>query len=138
MLRSMVAFVIAILSGLGVGSGGLLVIWLTAIEGLSSISARGLNLLFFVFSAGAALVFHLLRKRLNVRLILFMSVFACVGTLIGSLVGAYISAGLLRKIFGAMLVISGSYTLYSRIFAARRRNRQATSKNALASMQKDQ
>ena len=48
---SIVAFFIAILSGLGVGSGGLLVIWLTMVEGMDAIGARGLNLLFFVFTA---------------------------------------------------------------------------------------
>ena len=43
------ALLIACLSGLGIGSGGLLVIWLTMIEGISAETARGLNLLFFVF-----------------------------------------------------------------------------------------
>ena len=45
-----VALFIAILSGLGVGSGGLFVIWLTSVYGVSAPQARGMNLLFFVFS----------------------------------------------------------------------------------------
>ena len=118
---SVVAFFIAILSGLGVGSGGLLVIWLTMVEGMDAISARGLNLLFFIFSGSAALIFHVLRKRLRYRLVIFMALFACVGTAIGSYVGAYISAEHLRKFFGFMLIISGTYTILTRLFAKRKK-----------------
>lgn len=114
---SVAAFFIAILSGLGVGSGGLLVIWLTMVQGMDAIGARGLNLLFFIFSGSAALIFHILRKRLRYRLVIFMAIFACVGTAAGSFLGAYISASLLRRIFGGMLIISGGYTVVTRILA---------------------
>ena len=114
---SVVAFFIAILSGLGVGSGGLLVIWLTMAQGMDAINARGLNLLFFIFSGSAALIFHILRKRLRYKLVIFMAIFACVGTAVGSYVGAYISSAHLRKFFGAMLIISGGYTITTRLLA---------------------
>ena len=109
-----VSLFIAILSGLGVGSGGLFVIWLTMVEGVGSIEARGMNLLFFVFSATSALLFHLIRKRIRVRTVLYLSIFGAVGTLIGSLVGNAIDPTLLRKIFGAMLILSGVYTLFGK------------------------
>lgn len=118
---ALVSLVIAILSGLGVGSGGLLMIWLTVFEGLGVDSARGLNLLFFVFSASAALVFHLLRRRLNLRMVAVLAVFACVGTLVGTYVGAVINPVLVRRIFGGMLIFSGSYTLISRLRGAGRK-----------------
>ncbi|MBE6584686.1 MAG: sulfite exporter TauE/SafE family protein [Ruminococcaceae bacterium] len=116
-VSSLVSLLIAVLSGLGVGSGGLLVIWLTMFEGVSPQSARGMNLLFFVFSASAALVFHILRKRLKYRLVLFMAIFACLGTLAGSYLGSMISSDHLRKFFGGMLVVSGGYTLVSKMMA---------------------
>ena len=122
-ISAIASFVIAILSGLGVGSGGLFVIWLTMIEGLDSISARGYNLLFFVFSASAALVFHALRKRLRVRLVVFMSLFAAVGTVVGVLLGQRISPDLLRKFFGVLLVVSGTYTLITKLPALVRKDK---------------
>ena len=106
-----VSLFIAILSGLGVGSGGLFVIWLTMVEGVGSIEARGMNLLFFVFSATAALIFHLLRKRIHTRMVFFLSIFGIIGTLIGSIVGNSIDSTVLRKIFGAMLILSGLHTI---------------------------
>jgi uncharacterized membrane protein YfcA len=109
-----VATVIAILSGIGVGSGGLLVIWLTFIEGMGIDEARGFNLLFFIFSSGAALVFHIMRKRLKPKLVVILALFACVGTLVGTYLGTILDSGIIRKIFGGMLMLSGLYTLWGR------------------------
>jgi len=105
------AALIAVLSGLGVGSGGLLVIWLTMIDGIDAESARGLNLLFFVFSASAALLIHLLRGRVKLLLVAFLALFACLGTFAGTYLGAEIDPYWLKKIFGGMLVLSGAYTI---------------------------
>jgi uncharacterized membrane protein YfcA len=118
-INALVSFFIAILSGLGVGSGGLLMIWMTLVEGISATDARGLNLLFFIFSAGAALVFHILRKRLKYGLVIFMSVFASVGTLVGSYVGSQVSPELLRRLLGGVLAASGVYTLIKRFTEAK-------------------
>ena len=106
-----VSLFIAILSGLGVGSGGLFVVWLTMVEGVDAIGARGLNLLFFVFSATSALLFHLIRKRIKVQTVLILSLFGAVGTLVGSLIGDSINPFILKKIFGAMLFLSGLRSL---------------------------
>jgi uncharacterized membrane protein YfcA len=106
-----VSLFIAILSGLGVGSGGLFVVWLTMVEGVDAIGARGLNLLFFVFSATSALLFHLIRKRIRVQTVLILSLFGAVGTLVGSLIGDSINPFILKKIFGAMLFLSGLRSL---------------------------
>lgn len=103
--------VIAILSGLSVGSGGLLVIWLTEFVGVSASAARGMNLLFFVFSALAAFAFHIKRRKLKFRLIAFLSFFAVAGTLVGTYIGKRIDPSLLKKLFGGFLVLSGTYTL---------------------------
>ena len=111
MQSNLTATAIAILSGLGVGSGGLLVIWLTAI-GVDAQSARALNLLFFVFSASASFVLHFLKGRINLPLVTLLSFAACIGTAAGFFVGDSLSPNALRKIFGVMLTASGGYTLF--------------------------
>lgn len=107
-----VSALIALLSGLGIGSGGLLVIWLTMINGVDAESARGINLLFFVFSASAALLVHLLKGRIKPSLVAISSFFACLGAIVGTRIGARIDPLLLKRIFGAMLMASGSYSLF--------------------------
>ncbi len=108
------AFLVAVLSGLGVGSGGLFIIWLT-LMGVGATQARGMNLLFFVFSASAALVFHLKNKRnIDIGLVLYLAAFALLGTVVGGYMGRLIEGDLLRRIFGGLLVLSGCYTLFGK------------------------
>lgn len=114
LIAATVAFLIAVLSGLGIGSGGLFVIWLTAVYGVSSTQARGMNLLFFVFSASAALIFHYLKGRADLRLIFRLSVLSVIGTLGGAWTAQYVSTTLLRHLFGLFLVASGGYSLINR------------------------
>ena len=113
LIAATVAFLIAILSGLGVGSGGLFVIWLVSAYGVSAPQARGMNLLFFVFSASAALILHCFKKRVDISLIFKLSLFALIGTLLGTFVSRYVSATLLRQIFGGFLILAGLYSLLS-------------------------
>ena len=109
---SAISLLIAILSGLGVGSGGLFVIWLTAAYGVSATQARGMNLLFFVFSASSALTVHIFKGKLDLKLIGILSIFALIGTLIGTTIAQYVSPGLLKEMFGVFLVSSGAYSLF--------------------------
>lgn len=112
---TLTSLAIAVFSGLGVGSGGLLVIWLTLLEGISPERARGLNLLFFVFSASAALLIHCSKGKIRLGTVSLLSVLACIGTVIGVALGSVIEPSLLRKIFGAMLILSGGYTVFGKI-----------------------
>ncbi|MBQ3012438.1 MAG: sulfite exporter TauE/SafE family protein [Clostridia bacterium] len=113
-VNAVAAFFVAVLSGLGVGSGGLFVIWLT-LMGVGATQARGMNLLFFVFSASAAFLFHLKNKRnIDLGLALYLASFALLGTVVGGYMGRLIEGDLLRRIFGGLLVLSGCYTLFGK------------------------
>lgn len=107
MLHTVVAFLIAALSGLGIGSGGLLVIYLTLVEGADQLIAQGINLLFFLFSSGASLVFHFKKRRLFGGVILIMSLAGLVGSAAGSLLALSLPSHILRRLFGGMLTASG-------------------------------
>ena len=123
MIHSIVAFAIAILSGLGIGSGGLLVIYLTLVEGADQLIAQGVNLLFFLFSSGAALVLHLKKRRLFWGVILIMSLAGLVGSAAGSLLALSLPSHVLRRLFGGMLTLSGVTVLYK----SRKNGRKNTS-----------
>ncbi len=108
------AFLSAILSGLGIGSAGIFVLYLTFIAGYAQPEAQALNLLFFLLSAGAALLLHIRERRIPVRVVLFLVVCAIPGALMGSYLVRVLDAGLLRKLFGGMLVVTGLPALLSR------------------------
>lgn len=106
-----VSFIIAALSGMGIGSGGFLVIYLTLAENIPQLAAQGINLLFFLFSSAASLFFHMKKRKLFGSAILAMSALGLVGSPLGSLAAAALPSGLLRKLFGGMLILSGMLAL---------------------------
>lgn len=107
-----VTFAVAVLSGLGVGSAGLLVIWLTMAEQLPQLTAQGLNLVFFLFSSGAALTVHLSRTELLFGAILLMIPGGIAGSLFGTFLAGILPEQILRKLFGLLLIVSGASGLF--------------------------
>lgn len=105
------SFIIAVLSGMGVGGGGLFVIFLVLLTDLPQLSIQGMNLLFFMAASGSALLIHLSRRHILGMAVLCLALFGIVGSLLGTLLSARIPQDLLRKIFGVMLVITGILSL---------------------------
>lgn len=116
------AFFAAILSGLGIGSAGLFVLYLTLIAGYAQPEAQALNLLFFILSAGAALLLHIRERKIPWRVVLFLIACAIPGALVGSSLVRMLDATLIRKLFGGMLVVTGVPTLLSKERKKKRRN----------------
>ncbi len=110
----MVSFVIAALSGMGVGGGGLFVIYLALMGDTPQLAAQGLNLLFFLFSAGASMLVHLSRRRIFSTVVLLMASAGIFGSLAGTALTAYVSESLLRKCFGFLLIVGGILSLRGR------------------------
>ena len=107
----MAAFFMGALSGMGIGGGGLLVIYLTLIRGAEQINAQGINLYFFVFASIAALFIHCRKRRIDYSLVLLLSAFGMPVSLFGGLLASVTDPYLLRKIFGVMLMIAGGISL---------------------------
>ena len=112
MLDLLVSLLIGMLAGLGVGSGGILMVYLTAADGMSQLAAQGLNLATFVFALGAALVVHLHRRQLSLPILLFILVFGAAGALCGSLLARVVEAGVLRMALGGLLLLMGGVALF--------------------------
>ena len=105
-------FVIGILAGLGVGSGGLLILYMTAIDGIDQRTAQGLNLAVFTFALGAAVIVHLHRREISLSVLGFVTVFGAVGACLGSLLAQGIPTDGLRSALGALLLVMGCVALF--------------------------
>ena len=95
------------LSGLGIGGGSLLMVYMTAMAQLAQRSAQGINLLYFVPTALLALTFHSKNRFVDWR----SSVWAILGGILFAALGAWLSAkvgtDLLRTLFGIFLLFVG-------------------------------
>ena len=106
-----VSFILAVLSGIGVGGGGLFVIYLALFTNTPQLTAQGINLVYFLFSAGASILVHLSKRKIFTSAVALMSATGIAGALAGAFFSGYIDQSLLRKIFGVMLMISGTLSL---------------------------
>ena len=110
-LSFLIPFAVAALSGLGVGGGGLFMIYLSLLTDTPQLVAQGMNLLFFLFSSGASITVHLRERRICYPAVGLMAAFGIVGALLGARLSAHLPAHLLRSIFGCMLIVSGILAL---------------------------
>ena len=90
------------------------VIFLTLIQNTPQLAAQGLNLLFFLFSSGAALCVHLFRTPPLWGLLLFLIPAGLLGAWGGTALALYLPQALLRKLFGGLLVVSGLIGIFSK------------------------
>lgn len=99
--------VTGVLSGFGVGGGSLLLIYMTGFAGLEQSLAQGINLLYFLPTAAAALPSHFKNGCIDKRVILPAILAGLVGTGLAAWVATAIDTALLRKCFGVFLLYIG-------------------------------
>ena len=95
------------LSGLGVGGGSLLVLWLTVVMDIPPETARSINLLFFLPAALIALYFRKKQGSFQWRPLLPAIAAGCIAAAAGSFLSAMLDTGLLKRGFGILLIITG-------------------------------
>lgn len=114
MLPLVVGAATGVLSGFGVGGGTLLLVYMTAFAGVDQRLAQGINLLYFLPAGLMALPAHVKNGYIE-KPVLVPSIGA--GLLCAALAAwtaTAIEVGLLRKFFGAFLIVVGLMELFSK------------------------
>ena len=114
LLSFVVSVAVGALAGLGVGSGGIFMLYLTLFVDMPHKVAQGVNLLFFVFALAGAIPVHLSHYKVPVRILGVIILCGVPGALVGSMLVPHIPVPLLRKCFGGLLIFSGVVTLLRR------------------------
>ena len=96
-----------ILSAWGVGGGTLLLVLLTLVLHVEQRTAQGINLLFFLPTAAAALVSHARAGRLDRPTLRAAVPAAAAAALAGAWIATGIDVSALRRPFGMYLLLSG-------------------------------
>lgn len=102
----LISSVLGILSGLGVGGGSLLMLWLTLVCGMEFTSAKCINLLFFL--PAAAISCFYMRKQLlpNIRYVLTAAISGCTAAVLFSHFSRSWDIAWLKKIYGILLILT--------------------------------
>lgn len=115
----LVGTILGFLSGLGIGGGSLLIIWLTTVLNNDPGIARSINLMFFIPSALIACFIRSRNAQLDWKTAFPGILSGCVFAIIGSVISAKLEFQLLKKLFGAALILTGFKELFYRPRKAR-------------------
>ena len=102
-----VGTVLGFLTGLGVGGGSLLIIWLTAVLGMDAAAARGINLLFFLPGAFIACLFRRKQGAIKWANVLPAAIAGCVAAAVFSWISTAVDTQIIKKLFGIVLIGAG-------------------------------
>ena len=106
-------FITALLCGMGVGSGGIFIVYLTMLMGYGQLAAQGLNLYFFIFATSAAMLIHIRTRQLPIKRLFLLCASGMLGCIFGASLAQNLDGGMLKKIFAAVLIITGCISLFS-------------------------
>ena len=101
-----------ILSAFGIGGGSLLLIYLTSFAAIDQHQAQGINLLYFLPAAAAALPAHHKHGLLDKKVILPAILAGLAAAGLAAWLSSSLDTGLLRKLFGLFLLYVGLRELF--------------------------
>ena len=114
MVAILVGAALGFLSGLGVGGGSLLLLWLTVVMDQSQDIARAMNLLFFLPCALVSTLFRWKQSRLPWRIALPAVLGGIAGALLGNFLFPALDTKLLKKAFGILFIMTALRELFYR------------------------
>lgn len=107
-------FLAGALGAMGVGGGGILLLYLTAFAGTNVLKAQGINLVFFLAAAIPAALIHekngFIRKKIALTFILF----GIPGVFFGSFLAGFLPEKALRIVFSLFLLFLGGKEFFGK------------------------
>lgn len=113
MIDFILTMLISCLMGLGIGGGGLYIVYLTLYRGIDSSLARGTNLLFFVMTTVASLAVHLKKRKIFLLQLAVVVFFGSLGSFIFAKFGNIIDPEIPKKVLGSVLILMGGLSIWS-------------------------
>ena len=106
-MAALAGLVCGVLSGLGIGGGTLLMVWMSAVCGMEQRLAQGINLLFFLPAAACALIFHAKNRLIRWEFVLPAALTGAAAAALTAWLTAGLDTALLRRLFGGFLLLVG-------------------------------
>lgn len=98
-------FISGIISGMGMGGGTILILFLTIIYGIDQHVAQATNFMFFIPTSIISIITSIKNKTIDFKTGIYISIFGVIGAIIGSKISTSLDVMILRKCFGIFLLI---------------------------------
>ncbi len=96
-----------ILGSMGLGGGGVLIIYLSLFTNTKQLTSQGINLLFFVPIGILSVIIYSIKKQIKWKATVKIAIFGIIGAIIGILLADVLGGSITRKIFASLLIIMG-------------------------------
>lgn len=96
-----------ILGAMGMGGGGILMIYFSLFTDIEQKTAQGINILFFLPSALIAVIIYIKKKMIDKKTAIPFAISGMAGSVGGALLSGLLSGELLTKLFGCLLLYIG-------------------------------
>ena len=103
----LVGALLGFLTGLGTGGGSLLLLWLTLVLNREPLTARTINLMFFIPAAITASTVRVFQGGIPYQKIILPALAGCVSAAVFAVAGSHIDTTMLKKAFGILLIFTG-------------------------------
>ena len=113
LLLSVASFGAGLLGAMGMGGGGILVIFLALCTNLSQASCQGINLVFFIPIAVLSVILYSKRGLIKWKIVIPFAIVGVCTSILGALLSNSISHKWLRRGFGVLLLVMGIKELFS-------------------------
>lgn len=113
-----------IASGIGMGGGIILILFLTIFCGINQYTAQAANLVFYIPTAIVSIIVNIKNKNIDIKLGTVIGIFGIIGAIIGAKIATSINVDILKKFFGiflAIIAINEIYTIF-RLYANSNKN----------------
>ncbi len=112
LLPLLIGFGTGILSAWGVGGGTLLLLCMTLFLGVDQATAQGINLLYFLPTAGMGLIWHRKNGLLEKDVLRQAIPLGTVAAIAAAWIATSVDTAVFRKPFGVYLLLTGVMTLF--------------------------
>lgn len=104
----------AIISSMGMGGGGILMVYFSMFTNVSHSNAQGINLLFFLPLAIISIFIYNKKGLIDKKIAKEFSIFGIIGGTIGAIISYFISNYYLSKMFAIFLLFIGVKELFKK------------------------
>jgi uncharacterized membrane protein YfcA len=108
------SFLAGIIGSMGLGGGSILILYLTLFAGVNQVTAQGINLIFFLPIGAVATVIYLRQKKIKYKTLIPFVLGGIPSTLIAGTLVNFIETNMLRKLFGAFVLIYGLLQIFKK------------------------
>ena len=100
-------FLSGIIGAMGMGGGGILLLYISAFTSTPQLKAQGINLLFFIPIAVVSVIIHIKNRLLDKKIALYTAVSAIPSAFLGAYLASAVSADFLRRALAVFLFALG-------------------------------